>query len=432
VAEASDYFLTEDELKTRFEERVLEFVFGPYQPQDHPVLVLVGAQQAAGKSFAIAQARQRHAASELVPLTGDDLRFMHPRHDEILNNEPWLFLEATGQATAHWVKWSIDYARREKYSLILEGVFRDPAMPHATAQAFAPSHTVEVVGLAVREEVSRLDGEYRFLEGGRWTPPELHDLSYRMMPETIRVLAGTPAVSRVTITDRSGQDLYVLDKTSGRPVNSVDAERALLGIRSRPLPVDEARAWMARQRDTVITYAVRGAINDTSRPTLVQITREDAPRIMPMADPSPDSELRTTYEAVQPILQTLVDEPLQPSLPLRLRTDQELQAMTAGRDQEPGQPELAAETARRAALTSGQREAERLIQQQLHAALFPANAGNQELQDALADPDVQAALDVVASSNPMTTSKTSQTRPSAQRGTSWSRQSDVDPAAGLD
>jgi hypothetical protein len=54
--------------------------------------------------------------------------------------------------------------------------------------------------------------------------------------------------------------------------------------------------------------------------------------------------------------------------------------MTAARDQEPGQPDLAAETARRAALTPGRREAEKLIQQQLHAALFPGDAGNQELQ----------------------------------------------------
>jgi UDP-N-acetylglucosamine kinase len=123
-------------------------------------------------------------------------------------------------AQRHWVQWSIEHARKENYGLILEGVFRDPEMPHTTAKAFANSHTVEVVGLAVREEVSRLDGEHRFLDGGRWTPPELHDLSYRMMPETIRVLAGSPAVRRVTITDRTGDDLYVLDKTPGRAMDN--------------------------------------------------------------------------------------------------------------------------------------------------------------------------------------------------------------------
>jgi hypothetical protein len=222
----------------------------------------------------------------LVPLIGDDLRVLHPDHDMLLSNEPWLFPDATAQATAHWIKWSIEHARKENYSLVVEGTFRDPQMPLATAEKFAASHAVEVVSLAVREEVSRLDSEWRFLAIGRWTPPRFHDLAYQTMPETIRVLAGSPAVQRITITDRTGDDLYVLDKTSERAVNPADAERALLNIRSRPLPVDEARAWMARQRDTVITYAVRGAINDTSRPTLARITREDAPRIMPMAAPA--------------------------------------------------------------------------------------------------------------------------------------------------
>jgi hypothetical protein len=55
VAEASDYFLSEDQLRAVFEEKVLDFVFGQYQPQERPVLVLLGAQPAAGKS----QARRR-------------------------------------------------------------------------------------------------------------------------------------------------------------------------------------------------------------------------------------------------------------------------------------------------------------------------------------------------------------------------------------
>jgi hypothetical protein len=65
---------------------------------------------------------------------------MHPQHDALMENDPWLFLE---------------------------GVFRDAEMPHATAKALTSSHTVEVVGLAVHEEVSRLAGERRFLDNGR-------------------------------------------------------------------------------------------------------------------------------------------------------------------------------------------------------------------------------------------------------------------------
>jgi hypothetical protein len=354
------------------------------------MLVLVGAQQAAGKSQAITKARLRHADSLLVPLTGDALRILHPQHDTIMENEPWLFLEATGQATAHWVKWSIEHARRENYSLILEGVFRDPQMPLATAEAFADSHTVEVIALADREEVSRLDGEYRFLDAGRWTPPELHDLSYRMMPETIRLLASSPAVRRGTITDRTGADLHILDKTSNPdPLNPDEAATALENVRARPLPAEEARSWMARQRDTVLTYAGRAAIDETSRPTLTRITHQDAARIMPMADPRPDGDQRITYEAAQPLLQALVDEPLQPNLPLRLQTDEHLRAQlsdAARRDA------VSAEAARRTELTPVQLAAETLLREQLHTAWSPRTP----------DPDILDALDSLAAQTPRT------------------------------
>jgi hypothetical protein len=409
VAEASDYFLSEDELRKRFEDRVLDYVFGRYKPQADPVLVLVGAQQAAGKSQAIARSRQRHADRQLVPLTGDALRFMHPRHDEIMRNEPWLFLEATGQATAHWVKWSIEHAQRENYSLILEGVFRDPQMPLATAEAFANSHLVEVVGLAVRQEVSRLDGEHRFLENGRWTPPELHDLSYRMMPETIRVLAGSPAVRRVTLTDRTGADLYVLDKTEHQsPVDADEVAGALVDLRSRPLSADEAQAWLARQRDTVITYAARDAIDSTSRPTLTRITGDDAARILPMAAPDQDSELRGAYEAAQSLLRVLVNDPLRPDLPLSLRTDDELRSLLA----ESGErADLANEAARRATLTPAQRDAENLIQRHLHRGLAQHQV-NAPAPPTGIDQDAQASLDILAASNPPSA------EPAARRQTS--------------
>lgn len=185
MAEASDFFLTDKELRDRFEEDVRDFVFSRYTPQEQPVLVLLGGQPAAGKTQAMKAARQRYADRQLVPLTGDKLRPYHPRHEEILENEPWLFPNATGQASGAWVRMSIEYARDHRYSLMLEGVFRDPAMTLATAEEFAGlGYRVEVVGLGVRAERSRLDSLNRFLEGGRWTPPDLHDLAYRMMPET--------------------------------------------------------------------------------------------------------------------------------------------------------------------------------------------------------------------------------------------------------
>ncbi|MCW7947311.1 hypothetical protein AAW14_36540 [Streptomyces hygroscopicus] len=48
-----------------------------------------------------------------------------------------MFPQATGQASGAWVRMSIEYARGHRYSLMLEGVFRDPAMTLAAARVFA-------------------------------------------------------------------------------------------------------------------------------------------------------------------------------------------------------------------------------------------------------------------------------------------------------
>lgn len=316
MADASDFFLTDKQLRDRFDERVKDFVFSGYAPQDQPVLVLLGGQPAAGKSQAMAAAHQRHAEQQLVPLTGDELRPFHPQHQEILENEPWLFPDATGQASGAWVRMSIEHARENRYSLMLEGVFRDPAMTVSTAEEFAGlGYRVEVVGLGVRAERSRLDSLYRFLEGGRWTPPDLHDLSDRMMPETIAATEASPAVHRITITDRTGADLYVNDRSpDGRWIGEPGAVEALQASRARPLPPDEVADWLGLHQQVVLELAVRGQVDATSIPVLQQVAA-DAENVAVM-DPDPRSTARLAHTAVRPLLQVLASEPLAPGSPL--------------------------------------------------------------------------------------------------------------------
>ncbi|MFI9630254.1 zeta toxin family protein [Streptomyces sp. NPDC052042] len=318
VAEASDYFLTEKQLRDRFEERVKDFVFSGYAPQDQPVLVLLGGQPAAGKSQAMAASEQRHANQHLVPLTGDELRPFHPQHQKILDNEPWLFPEATGQASGAWVRMSIEYARDYGYSLMLEGDFRDPAMTLATAEEFAGlGRRVEVVGLGVRAERSRLDSLCRFLEGGRWTLPDRHDLAYRMMPETIAAAEASPAVHRITVTDRSGADLYVNDRSpDSRWISKPAAVNALHASRARQLPPDEAACWLGLHQQVVTELAVRGQVDATSIPVLQQVA-VDAETVAAM-DPNSQSPARLAHTAARPLLQVLACEPIAPGAPLPL------------------------------------------------------------------------------------------------------------------
>ncbi|WP_281154702.1 zeta toxin family protein [Streptomyces sp. HYC2] len=369
MAEARDYFLTEEQLRARFEERVRNFVFSGYAPQDQPVLVLVGAQPAAGKSQAMAAAVQRHADRQLVPLTGDELRAFHPRYEELLAEQPLLFPNATGQASGAWVRMSIEHARAHGYSLMLEGVFRNPAMTVATAEEFAAAkHTVEVLGLGVRAERSRLDSLHRYLESGRWTPPTAHDGAYAMMPQTIAAAEASPAVRRLTITDRTGVDLYVNERnTDGRWRHEPAGTAALEASRARPLPSEEAARWLARHRDILVEFAARGEISETSLPVLRTVTR-DADAVAAM-DLDPHSAARRAYAALRPLVHALVSQPVTSpkALPLPLLPAEAL-IPRAHRDA----ALVAAELDRRASLTPAERHAQDAFRRRLHDRLRPS------------------------------------------------------------
>ncbi|MFV5994955.1 zeta toxin family protein [Streptomyces sp. NPDC056231] len=333
MAEASKYFLTEEQLRAEFDLTVQRYVFDGYQPQpDQPVLVLLGAQPAAGKSQAMQATQRAYEGADLVPLTGDELRSLHPRYDELRREGPQTFETGTAQASGPWVRMSIDYALKNRYSLVLEGVFRDPAMTISTAERFAAAgFRVEIVALGVREERSRLDALHRFLTPGtglpgRWTPPELQDLSYRMMPETVAAAEASAIVQRITITNRTGADLYVNERSpDGRWRSAPAAVQALQSERARPLPATEAQSWLSRYQQVIVTFAGEGRVDEASGGVLQRLTA-DADAVVAMAYPDPRSPSRSAHEAAQRLLRGLASGPLpagQP-LPLSFQTDEEI------------------------------------------------------------------------------------------------------------
>ncbi|MGW9370280.1 zeta toxin family protein [Streptomyces xanthophaeus] len=358
MTDPSDFYLSEDALRARFEERVKDFVFGGYQSGTQLTLVLLGGQPAAGKSQAMAATAQRHAG-RLVPLTGDELRPLHPRYRELLDADAQTRETATAQASGAWVRMSIEHALHEGYSLLLEGVFRDPAMTIGTAVRFAQSgFDVEVVALAVREERSRLDALDRFLDGGRWTPPDLQTLAYTMVPQTVAAVQDSPAVRRIVITNRSAADLF--DNERG-PDSRWGAEpaavEALETERARPFPSQEAVGWLVKYRSVVVEMAARGEVNDASRPVLRQLAA-DAEHVVVMADPDPNTPVRLAHTATVPLLGLLTEQTASAGpLPIRLQHNPPMSAQgmeEASRRAQLPQAARAAEDELRSALASAQ------------------------------------------------------------------------------
>lgn len=281
--------------------------------------------------MAMQAAQERHAAGDIIALTADDLRPLHPRYDDLMQDDPLLMVDATTQATSVWMQMAFEYARapEHQYSIMMEGTFRDPAATLLDAEKFAKADfSVELVALAVRQERSRLDALYRYLpaadaQPGRWVFADRHDQSYRMVSATVEAAEASPHVQRVTVTNRSGADLYVNSRdTNGHLVASAQGSQAVDSERNRPFTPQEARGWLSRQADTLIAFAAAGEVTDVSRDLLRQVTGPDSELIAAMADP----DTRRSHSAMKPLLQTLVDEPFQANspVPLRLQTEQSL------------------------------------------------------------------------------------------------------------
>ncbi|MET8218082.1 hypothetical protein [Streptomyces hirsutus] len=200
-----------------------------------------------------------------------------------------------------------------------------------------------------------------------WTPPTAHDGANAMMPQTIAAAEASPAVRRLTLTDRTGVDRYVNERnTDGRWRHEPAAVAALEASRGRPLPSEEAASWLARHRDILIEFAARGEISETTLPALRPVTR-DADAVAAM-DPDPRSAARRDYAALRPLVHALVSPPVTSpgGLPLPLLPAEAL-ASRAPRDAAP----VAAELDRRAGLTPAERHAQDAFRR-LHDRLRPS------------------------------------------------------------
>lgn len=163
-------------LRRVFEEEARDDLFAGHAPQEQPVLVLLGGQPAAGKTRA-----------------------------------PFEMPAATAPVSGGLVKLALDHALERRYSVLLEGTFRDPGMVTGTATRFAEAgYRVEVVAVATPAPVSRLSAEMRSLgdgpnEPGRWTPPEAHETALAGSAGVLSALEALPHIARVRVFSREAQ-----------------------------------------------------------------------------------------------------------------------------------------------------------------------------------------------------------------------------------
>lgn len=176
---------------------------------DTPDAAFLGAQPGAGKT----RIAQQLAVSMpgLLIIDGDDFRHYHPDYARCLAEDPRSMPARTAAAAGRWIQMSIEHAIANSWSYLVHGTWRTTAVVMAGVElAHHHRYRTHAVAVAVPAEVSRRAIRDRYLDAQRlgldprWTPPQIHDQAVTQLPESVRVVAGSPLVDWFAITDRAG------------------------------------------------------------------------------------------------------------------------------------------------------------------------------------------------------------------------------------
>ena len=273
-------------LRRVFEEEARDDLFAGHAPQEQPVLVLLGGQPAAGKTRAQHAILAEHVADDLVEITGDDLREYHPDFRRLATRAPFEMPAATAPVSGGLVKLALDHALERRYSVLLEGTFRDPGMVTGTATRFAEAgYRVEVVAVATPAPVSRLSAEMRSLgdgpnEPGRWTPPEAHETALAGSAGVLSALEALPHIARVRVFSREAQLFDNQRDAAGEWEKEPVAAHTLRHEQQRPLPPGTAAQWL-KDYSSVYARAKRrpGYLGAQTVPTYARL-QDDAAQML--------------------------------------------------------------------------------------------------------------------------------------------------------
>lgn len=246
-----------------FQSRVRDRIFRAHAPRsDGPALVLLGGQPAAGKTQAQHAIHAEHPDDDLVEVTGDDLRVFHPDYARLARDDAFAMPNATAPVSGGLVRLAVEHALTHRYSLLLEGTFRDAVMVTGTAVRFADAgYRIEVAAVATPGVVSRLSAEMRSLAGGlpsigRWTPPSAHESALEQSTGVVAALETLPQVARVQVFSRE-RLLHANTRTSdGAWEHPTEAATVLHEEQHRILTDHEAVRWL---RDYAGVFALAAA-----------------------------------------------------------------------------------------------------------------------------------------------------------------------------
>jgi UDP-N-acetylglucosamine kinase len=202
-------------------------------PQNNPVAIILGGQNASGKSTLgkkFLQEYQRNGMG-IAKVEGDALREYHPLFSNFVQDNEKMMPAYTAKDSGMWTRRLIEDLGRNRCNMLVETTMRSPAVVCETVRrlheagynvqvnVFVVSYDKSLVGCFQRYEEMKVYGRY-----GRFVHQHALDAAYAGMPETLQVLKAQNLTSHIHLYTRE-HPLFIGNYRTTDIVNIVNQER---------------------------------------------------------------------------------------------------------------------------------------------------------------------------------------------------------------
>lgn len=279
----------------QLQDVLLRSLFDGARPSQTPTFVLLAGAPAAGTGRVIARLRREHNG-DLVPVSIEDLQAFHPRYLDPQFRQSPAGRKELSQVAASWLQASISHARKNGYSLLLEGEFRTPDTALRVALRFADSgYDVHVVTVAARDDQSLLAATSRGLRSmqekqpAEFVTPAENEQSMRDVSALIVAAADSPLVGRVSVVNQHGVSVFDAERSESGMLSG--ASVALSTSRSEAMSALEATQWLSELRHMTEYVRSLRTVPTPALESLIALHEMAIRRVVPELPVPPGSEV---------------------------------------------------------------------------------------------------------------------------------------------